>query len=1157
MKEENILILKIDEFIRKYYKNLLVRGAIYALAIVTITILSILLLQYFGQFDTTVRMVLFFVFLLSILSTISYYILLPLLKIYKIGKVISYEEASVIIGNHFSEISDKLLNTLQLMKSGSITGTSQDLLQHAIQQKISTLKPLPFNTAIDISKNRKYLKYALIPLFVFIALAIYKPIIFSDSAMKIVAYNTHFEKPMPFLFHLQNEKLEVIQGNDLTISLKVNGQAIPEEVFVKDASNNFKMEKLSKTEFEYTFRNLQNEKSFRLLAGGFESNEYLIKVLPNPSILNFEVTLDYPAYTHKNDEKLINIGDINAPVGTKIIYNANTKDADEVLFSSNGSSINFIQQKPNEFSYSLVLKQNSDYALKTKNKVVSSKDSLPYSLQAIPDLYPAIEAEERRDSVNLNFIYFRGYIKDDYGFSKLVFHIGKTNQANVNQKLNVNIAFGISGQEFFYAYDLSQLNVTAGDELEYYFEVWDNDGYNGPKAAQTQKFSLKLLSSEQLAAKSEKANSEIKKSMNANLKSLKDIQKEIAELNKKMLEKKALSYDEIKRMNELLKKQKELEKNIADIQKKNDELIAEKNQFEKPNDELLEKQKQLQDLMSQLLPEDLKEKMKELEKLLQENANKEKVQEALEKLKDDNKNLEKELDRTLEVFKKMEAEQKLQNSLEKLDKLADKQEKLAQKTEDAKSNSEELKKEQDELNKEFQEFKKEMDEIEKMAKELEMETEEMFGEQMDKKQDDISNDMEQSEQQLAQKQKKQAKENQKKAAQKMQQMSQQLKSMAQQAEDEQQEEDMQALRQILDNLVKLSFDQEDLMGKFKTISTTDPKYVKLNQQQKKLKDDAKMIEDSLFALSKRQPMIQPIVNKEIGDINNNINKSIQLIADRRTPEAAGRQQYVMTALNNLALLLNESLEQMQQSMSQNSKSGSGSCSKPGGSGSKGGKPKQQSAAQMKKMQEKINKEIEKLKKQLELEKAAAKDGKKPGEKPGEKPGSKPGEKPGSKPGEKPGESGETGPDGKPTNSSAEQLAKIAAQQEALRRELQKAMNSLKKDGKEGSGELQKIADQMEKTESDLVNKRITQETLRRQEEILTRLLEAENAEREREFDEKRQSNEAKNQNLSNPKQFFEYKGEKKKETEMLRMVPPSLNSFYKNKVNDYFNSLNK
>ena len=138
---------------------------------------------------------------------------------------------------------------------------------------------------------------------------------------------------------------------------------------------------------------------------------------------------------------------------------------------------------------------------------------------------------------------------------------------------------------------------------------------------------------------------------------------------------------------------------------------------------------------------------------------------------------------------------------------------------------------------------------------------------------------------------------------------------------------------------------------------------------------------------------------------------------------------------------------------------------------------------------------------------------------------------------------------------SESLARLAAQQEAIRNELQKINQNLNKDGQGSLGNLEKLAKKMEQTETDLVNRRITQETIRRQQEILTRLLEAEKAEQEREIDKKRRSIEAQNENFGNPIEFFEYNVLKQKEAELLKTVPPSLKPFYKNKVNEYFNNV--
>ncbi|MCK9168128.1 MAG: hypothetical protein M0O94_06160, partial [Bacteroidales bacterium] len=87
---------------------------------------------------------------------------------------------------------------------------------------------------------------------------------------------------------------------------------------------------------------------------------------------------------------------------------------------------------------------------------------------------------------------------------------------------------------------------------------------------------------------------------------------------------------------------------------------------------------------------------------------------------------------------------------------------------------------------------------------------------------------------------------------------------------------------------------------------------------------------------------------------------------------------------------------------------------------------------------------------------------------------------------------------------------------------------------------------------DIVNKRITQATLNRQKDIVTRLLESERAEMQRDKDEQRKSNEVKLQKYSNPDAILEYNKKKEKEAEMLRTIPPALNPFFRVKVNDYF-----
>jgi len=374
--------------------------------------------------------------------------------------------------------------------------------------------------------------------------------------------------------------------------------------------------------------------------------------------------------------------------------------------------------------------------------------------------------------------------------------------------------------------------------------------------------------------------------------------------------------------------------------------------------------------------------------------------------------------------------------------------------------------------------------------------------------------MEDSSEKLDQGKKNKASESQQGASEEMEELAQQMESAMESAQSQSAQENMEDLRALLENVIQLSFDQEGVMENLKVLERDDPAYVEAGRKQRKIKDDSQMVEDSLFALSKRVPQIESIVNEEISSINQNIGKALENIGERQTASATSRQQYVMTSYNNLALLLDEALKQMQMAMA-NQMPGKGNCENPGGQG------KNPSPGKMGKMQDEMGKKLEEMMKQMEK---------------GQQQG---GQKPGFKP-------------GMGNQGMSKEIAKMAAEQAAIRREVERMAQELNQKGKgEGKG-LQDIAQEMEELEKDLVNQELTRESLIRQQDIMTRLLESEKAMREREYDDKRESNTPGAYEPSNPEDYLEYKRQKSREVELLRTVPADLKPYYRDKVNDYF-----
>jgi len=1163
-----ILIQKLDEFIRKYYKNLLLKGALYTLSILLTVFLAFVLLEYFGQFNSIFRAVLFFGFLSASFFVLWIYIFQPLLCLYRIGKSLSYEQAAQIIGRHFNNVQDKLLNVLQLQSIGRLD-FNNELLLAGIDQKIDQLKPIPFSGAVNFSENKRYLPFVLPLVLLTFSIAYFWPQIISKGTERLVNYSVYFEKEMPFQFTIKNSALQTLQGTDYTMEVEMQGQQVPDEVYLLINGIEYRMQKEGIEKFTHLFSKPQKNIRFQFSAAGYITKEYELEVLPKPILLNFDLELTFPLYLKRANERIPNTGDIQIPQGTKVNWVFNTRNTERILMRLDDSLVFPSRVNQERFSFSKRFIHSAHYSIKPVNNLVAGTvDSMNYSILVIADQYPSITLDVIQDSLEPSRLYYSGMIKDDYGFEGLKFHytVFSTDSNGRPIKLEEERPLGISrenvSQAYYHYFDLEQFGLLSGDKVEYYFEVSDNDGVNGSKSTRSETLVFKTPTKEELSKNAEKNNAEIKKNLEESISKSKQLQKDINELSKKINDKKQLGYEEKKKLEDLLKKQTELQQKIDQLKQENERNNKMQNEFSQTDETILEKQQQLEKLFDEVMTPEMKKLFDELNKML-EKLDKNEVQEKLEELKLNNKDIEKELDRNLELFKQLEVEQKLQEAIDKLDELQKKEEALNKETEgkkedktksentkenkqnpdnkekkaeDKKTDHQELQKKQEEISKEFEQLKKDLKELEKKNKALE---EPNALPEQGQKQEEISKELDNSAKELGSNNKKDASKSQKKAAQSMQEMKEEMEKSMEENEESQNEENAQALRQILENLLNLSFAQEELITTLPKTRIDNPQYIQIPKQQNKLKDDSKIIEDSLLALSKRAPQVSATINREISAIHLNMDKTVKALAERNSGESQMRMQSTMTSVNNLALLLNESLEQMQNQMKQqmqNKGQKSGKCKKPGSGSGKNPSSQGQPVQNMRKMQEQLNKQLQEMKEALEK-------------------GQKPGEKPGDKKGQKQGEGlGKNGKSGQGMPGSSEQFAKMAAQQEALRRQMQSMMDKLNNKGNKPGGDL---ANLMEQTEKDLVNKQITSETMRRQQEILTRLLESEKAERERDQDEQRKSNEAKNQELSNPDNFLEYKRQKEKEMELLNTVPPGLTPYYKEKVNNYFNGLNR
>ncbi|MCB0553144.1 MAG: DUF4175 domain-containing protein [Phaeodactylibacter sp.] len=1099
-----LLVEKLDQFIRKFYINQMIRGALYSIGLLLVLFLAMSLAEHFYYFSSGVRKAMLFSFLGISLVALGGWVLTPLMHYFRLGKVISHERAAQIIGNHFPNVKDKLLNVLQL-KNQSDSTANRDLILASIDQKSEEIKLVPFKNAIDLNNNRKYLRYALPPLLLLIVILFVNANLITDSTARILNNDKDFSRPAPFSFILEEDALSVVQFEDYPLTVKVEGDILPNEVFISVDNYQYRLAKVSPGVFSYRFSNVQKDMDFRLFSTGVESKKYKLEVLEKPNVLGFDVKLDYPAYTQRKDEELSSIGDLAVPLGTNIdwVFSALNTDAIRLHFSGAAGEQEATRFSDGLFTFRKRAMKDEAYKLYISNKDLPDADSISYTLSVIPDLYPNIKAEKFQDSTDSKLLFFVGDASDDYGLLSLSFNYRIKKAANGKQgelqQVKMRKPDGKQLQ-FDYTFDLNELELAPGDEVTYFFEVYDNDGVNGSKSARTNLMVYAMPTKEEFEAMAEQNDDKIKDDLKKSLQEAKKVQDEMKRMREKLLQEKDMDWQSRKELEKLLDRQKELEKQIEQAKQAFEENLKNQNEFSETDEKILEKQEQLEKLMDELMSDEMRELMQKIEDMLQE-LGKDEALEMMENMEMSNEELENELDRMLELFKQLELEQEVQDAIDKLQELAKEQEELSQDTKEGEKGQEELQKKQEEIDDKFQDVKEKMDKIEEKNQELEQPKE--LGDR-EEQMEDIQQDINQSQQQLQQQQNNKASQSQKKASEKMKDMAEAMSMMMQSGEMEQMEEDIQALRQLLENLVGLSFDQEGLMDEFNQSEINTPRYVELVQEQFKLKDDFRLIEDSLQALSKRVFQIESYVTEKVTEVKGNMKSSLDELEERRKPQAAEHQQRTMKNVNDLALMLSEVMNQMQQQMS-GMMSGNQMCNKPGGQGPSGKVPKDK----ISQGQEGLNQQMQRLKERMEKGMGGA---------------------------------------------SSKEYAEMAARQAALRKALQDKQKKLQEQGK-GSKDLQDMIDGMDKTETELVNKRLTNEMMKRQQEILTRLLEHEKAERQQEYDEKRKSEQASQQERRMPPSLEEYIKKREAEIDMYKAVSPSLKPYYKTLVDEYFKSL--
>jgi hypothetical protein len=1085
----NILVDKLNSFKLKFYAYKVVKGTLLTLLLLLLFYTIFSVIEYFVFLTTDVRKLIFFGFLIFSGLLLIQFIGIPLLKMLSLLKPIDLKTTSKIIQSHFTSIEDKLLNIIELNDLPQ-NQYSNELILASIDQKIEQLKVFDFNEAIQF-KNIKYvIFYFIISVLISFGVFFTNKNVFIDSTNRLIHYNTTFVKPAPFSFKLENTDLKVKKGDSYLIQVHTEGSEIPEIVYINIEGNNYLMKSSSAGSFEYEMVSVINSVNFFFTDLKYSSEKYNLKLLPKPGITQFKTTVVPPAYTGLQTMVLENIGDLQVPNGTKVEWSFNGIDIDSMFIvvhdsvKINGTEIN------NGFTVDTRFFKSTKYNVFIQNEITSPELALSYSVEVIPDLFPEIKVEQMIDSMQLTRYYFKGTIGDDYGFSNLRFHF---NVDNSDSSITIPFVKMLTDQDFYFVFDFNDLNKTK-EMVSYYFSVSDNDAVNNYKTTTSDNFIFQFPNRDEILAKDKEKFEELQANINKSRELAREIKQDMNNLQLKNMDTNISDWEKSQMVSDIISKQNKLEKLYEQIKQDNENLNNYLNSFDEKNKEIQEKQKQIEELLDEVFTEELKKLMEEFNKLADE-FNSQRLNQLSENMKLTFDDLEKQLERNLEMLRKMKVEQKLQDIIDQVNEIAKEEFNLVQELDE---------------NKNFEEVTLKVSKHEEQTKQLENNLKEalelnkelknpMNFDEFDEEFKDVEKNFQDSKNELNKKNKKKSEENIKKNAEKLQNMAFGMQQMLDMNTKQQNMENIANLKQILSNLIFLSFAQENVLSALNGIADKDPSLFQLNKDQNRIFEQSKIVKDSLYSLAMRTPQITSMVNNELLAIEINLKKAGEEMQEALFPNARVSQQFVVTSLNNLALMLDEALENLEEQMA-NAQPGDQECENPGN-----GEPGMNS---LKQASENIKQQLQKMIEQMKNSNQ---------------------------------------------QNMSQQMGQSLMQHEMMQQMLREMMNNGSV-GSDAKKQLQQIDEMLEQNRRELMNKSINTQTILRQNQITTRLLEAEKAELEREFDDKRESQTA-DEFYSNPVRFFEYKGKENKSIEYLNKNSHKLHNFYIGKYKQYLKNI--
>ena len=957
---------------------------------------------------------------------------------------------------------DTVVNALQLERNLG-QSVSQDLSRSFIQEVFYRLTKLELKDLFPKNTVQNGKKITL-SLLILVALAV--SIFWNHSSGAVYRWmhpGTKFAVPKPFILESVTKDIRILGGESASLSIKAVS-ALPDTVFLslnpligKDTDSTQTAPLLIKSSpdsnklytfvindiyYDYSYQAFVPANYFWQTWKNVSSDEYRILVTDRPTIEDFSITVIPPEYSQlKPKIQAGNQANVRGLKGSTISIRFSSNrvlkksflllDDSEIELTSRG------KRAQGEF----LLNQDGIFTVHLLDKRgITNRNPIPYHLEVIPDLFPDLSIISPPPIIELGenlLLPLHLEIEDDFGFSTLQIGYEHRRPAYVQADPFISI-FTIPDlipeqlhQKIYTVWDLSDLGLMPEDEVHFHFELYDNDEVSGPKKTLSGTFIAQLPSLADLFTSLGEKEQNIIEETEIQLEELNALQEHLEKIDLELLKSEEIDWEQQQEIKKILEEAAEEIEQLKKLTEAVETLAESGEKHGLFSQDLMEKFQELQSLVNELISEDLLMNLDEIRNAL-ENMDIKDLMSAMDQLSQNMEQIEQELDRFIDILKRIQAEQIAYEITERLEQLVKEQDILndnIQQTNDTTEPSEFSRLAQEEK-RNLEEFQNILD-LMKDASDIMEEYSQSSSEEMENLSrselaEETEEDLSKSAEQLGENTPSSSKESSRSALKNLQSFHQMAMNIQQQFQQETASEMAGEFQSIMHDILTLSKSQESLRETTSGMPRNSPRIKDLAVHQQMLSDQLTQVMSSIMDLSKKTFAVTPQLGKSLGKASVEIKESIGNLAERKGNNAKSHQALAMKSLNEAALEIYNTIQQMQS----------------GGSAS----GFEQFLAQMEALsgqQQSINSQGM----QLAFSQLAA---------------------------------------------SAQQamMQQMLSNQRQVQKSLQELMNEMKQSGKQGLGDMRGAAEEIEEVIKELKARKYSRKTYERQERILSRMLDS-------------------------------------------------------------------